>query len=147
MFGIIKKMIIVLLSSIVNASSHRKCTSLSNQKCEIHPTLINLHPDEYSKELHYYPFAVKLDKCVGSCNNLNDLSSKVFVPSKTEDLNLSVVNMITEISKLKTLTKCISCECWCIFDGREYNSDQRWNNDKCWYKKTAYIWKRLCLES
>ena len=111
MFGIIKKMIVVLLSSIVNASSHRKCTSLSNQKCEIQPTLINLHPDEYSKELHYYPFAVKLDKCVGSCNNLNDLSSKVFVPSKTEDLNLSVVNMITEISKLKTLTKCISCEC------------------------------------
>ena len=111
MFGIIKKMFIVLLSSIVNASNHRKCISLSNQKCEIQPILINLHPDEYSKELHYYPFAVKLDKCVGSCNNLNDLSSKVFVPNKTEDLNLSVANMITEISKLKTLTKCIPCEC------------------------------------
>ena len=48
------------------------CISLSNQKCEILPTLINLHPNEYSQvysqELHYYPFAVKLDKCVGSCN-------------------------------------------------------------------------------
>ena len=30
-----------------------------------------------SQEFHYYPFAVKLDKCVGCCNNLNDLSDKV----------------------------------------------------------------------
>ena len=37
----------------------------------------------------------KLDKCVGSCNALNDLSDKVCVPNKTEDLNLSVFNMIT----------------------------------------------------
>ena len=62
------------------------------------PTLINLHPNEYSQERHYYPFAVKLDRCVGSCNTLNDLSNKLCDPSKTEDLNLSVFNMITEIN-------------------------------------------------
>ena len=28
---------------------------LSNPKCMIQPTLINLHPNEYSRELHYYP--------------------------------------------------------------------------------------------
>ena len=52
MFGIIKKMFIVLLTSIVNASNHTKCVSLSNQKCKIQPTLINLHPNEYNQELH-----------------------------------------------------------------------------------------------
>ena len=31
-------------------------------------------------------------------NTLNDLSSKVFVPSKTEDLILSVFNMIAGIN-------------------------------------------------
>ena len=41
------------------------------------PTLINLHPNEYNKEFHYYPFSVKLDRCVGSCNIINDLSKKV----------------------------------------------------------------------
>ena len=61
-------------------------------------TLINLHPNEYSQESHYYPFAVKLDRYVGSCNTLNDLSNKVCFPSKTEDLNLSVFNMITGIN-------------------------------------------------
>ena len=46
MLGIIKKMFIVLLSSITNASNHTKYISLSNQKCMIQPTLINLHPNE-----------------------------------------------------------------------------------------------------
>ena len=33
-------MFIVLLSSIAYASNHKKCVLLSNQKCEIQPTLI-----------------------------------------------------------------------------------------------------------
>ena len=95
MYRLIKKIFMGLLISIINAYNHTKCVSLSNQKCMIQPTLISLHPNEYSQEFHYYPFVVKLDKCVGSCNTLNDLSNKVCVPNKTEDLNLSVFNMIT----------------------------------------------------
>ena len=71
-------------------------------------TLINLHPNKYSHEFHYYPFAVKLDRCVGSCNTVNDLCNKVCVPNKTENLNLSVFNMITGINESKILTKHIS---------------------------------------
>ena len=97
-------MFIVLLIGIVNASHHIKSIFLRNQKCEIQPYLTNLHPNEYSQELHYYPCAVKLDRCAGSCNTLNDLSNKVFVPNKTEDLNLGVFNMITGINESKTLT-------------------------------------------
>ena len=32
--------------------------------------------------------------------------------------------MITKINEPKTLTKHISCECKCNFDGRKYNSNQ-----------------------
>ena len=60
--------------------------------------LINLDPNEYSQELHYYPFTAKLGRCNGSCNTLNDLSNKVCVPNKTEDLNLNLFNMITRIN-------------------------------------------------
>ena len=111
-------MFIVLSASIVNASNHKKCVSLSNQKCEIQPTLIHLHSNEYSQEFHYYPFSVKLDRYVGSCKFLNDLCNKVCIPNKTEDLNLSVFNMITGINESKPLTKHISCECKCKFDGK-----------------------------
>ena len=63
------------------------------------PTIINIHPNGYSQEFHYHPFAVKLDRCFGSCNTLNDLSKTVCVPNKTEDSNLSVFNMITGINE------------------------------------------------
>ena len=39
--------------------------------------------------------------------------------------------MITGINESKTLTKHISCQCKCKFDGRKCNSNQWWNNDKC----------------
>ena len=118
---------------------------LSNQKCMIQPTHINLHPNEYSQEFHYYPLPVKLDRCVGSFNTLN-LSNKVCVTNKTEDLHLSMFNMITGINEWKTLTKHISCKCKCKFDGRKCNSDQWWNNIKhqCEGKKhhvkKNYVW-------
>ena len=54
MFGIMKKMFIVLISNIVYGSNHTKCLLLSNQKCMIQPTLINLHPNEYSQDLKTY---------------------------------------------------------------------------------------------
>ena len=123
MFRLIKKIFIGLLTGLVNGFNHTKCISLSNQKCMIQPTLINLHPNEYSQEFHYYLFSVKLDRCVGSRNTLNDLSNKVCVPNKIEDLNLSVSNMITGINESKTLTKDTSCEYKCRFDGRKCNSD------------------------
>ena len=90
----------MLITSIVSVSNHTKCVLLSNQKCMTQPTLINLHLNEYSQELHYYPFAVNLDRCVGSCNTLDDLPSRICVPNETEDLNLHVFNMITRIKNI-----------------------------------------------
>ena len=116
-----------LLINIVNTSNHINSVSLSNQRCMIQPILINLHPNEYSQKFHYYPFSVKLDRYVDSCNTLNDLSNKVCIPNKTEGLNLSVFNMITGINESKTL----SCKDKCKFDGRKCNSSQRWNNNEC----------------
>ena len=76
-------------------------------------TLINLHPNEYSQELHDYPFAVTLDRCAGSCNTIDHRSSRVCVPNKAEALNLHIFSMITGINESKTLTKHISCKCVC----------------------------------
>ena len=45
MFGLIEKMFIGLLTGLVNGSTHTKWVLLSNQKCMIQPTLINLHPN------------------------------------------------------------------------------------------------------
>ena len=78
----LKKMFIELLTGLVNGSNHTKCILLSSQKCMIQPSLNNVDPNKYSQEFHYYPFAVKLNRYVGSYNNLNNLSNKVCVPIK-----------------------------------------------------------------
>ena len=89
---------------------------------------------------------VKLDKCVGSCNTLNDLSNKVCVTNKTEDLNIHVFNMITGKNESKILTKYISCKCKCIFDGGIQIKSGRMINVNV-SAKTSYMGKRLFLES
>ena len=130
MFGIIKQKHFLSLYSIVNVPDQAKCVLLCNKKCKTQPALINSHSNKYSQKCHFYPFAIKLDRCVESCNTLNDLSNKVCVPNKTEDLNLSVFNMITRKNKSKTSTKRISCQGKCKFDKTKYNSNHWWNSDK-----------------
>ena len=68
-------------------------------------TLVNLHTNEYIEGFWYYPFAVKLDRCAGSFNTLNYLSSKVHVPNKIEDLGLIKFNIVKGINESKILAK------------------------------------------
>ena len=123
-FGLIKTMFIRLLNSKASISNQAKCVSLNIQKCMTQTTLINLHLNEYNQELHYYPFAVNLDRCAGSCNTLNEVSNKVSVPSEKEDLNLHVSVKITGINKSRTLTKQLSYKCKWKFDDRKSNFNQ-----------------------
>ena len=131
MFRFIKKIFIRLLTSIYNASNHTKCVCLSNQKYNTQPIIINLHPNEYTQGLPYYVFAVNLDNCVGRCDTRNDLFNKVCLLNTTEDLNLSIFNMITEINESETLTKHISYKCKRKFDAKKLNSSQNQNDNKC----------------
>ena len=46
----------------------------------VRPTLIDLNP----VEPNYYPFIIRLDVCNGSCNVADDLSTNIYVSSKTK---------------------------------------------------------------
>ena len=97
----------------------------------IQSTLINIHSNEQGQEFHYCAFAVTLDKCVGSCNTLNGISNKVCVPNKTEDLNLSMFNMIKGINESKILAKYILyADVNVDLMRKKCNSDEWCNNDK-----------------
>ena len=55
---------------------------------------------------------ISLDKCHGSCNDyVDNISANARVPSKTKDVNVKGVNMITRINEAKTLIKYLSCDC------------------------------------
>ena len=88
------------------------------------------------------------DRCVGSCNSLNDLSNRLCVPNKTKDLNRSVFHMITGINESKTLIKYMSCECKCKTQNEvqsksgitvNVSASMKINEKRCVCKK-YYIW-------
>ena len=104
----------------------------------VRPTLIGLNP----VELKYYPFAISLDKCTGSCNvlfpkiPLNVLNIK-------NALNVEAFNMITNKNEAKTMTKHISCDCKCKCNSTTYNSNQKWNNKTCQFECKNYRTRKI----
>ena len=49
---------------------------INNQECKIKPQILNI----YSDNPLFYPFSVKVNKCSGSCNNINNPYAKSCVP-------------------------------------------------------------------
>ena len=68
---------------------------------------------------------VKLDRCVGNWNTLNDLSRKVMCSKQNKRFKSKVIKGFKVRNESKILIKYISCECKCKFDGRKCNSNQK----------------------
>ena len=84
-----------------------KCVFLNYKPCITRPALTDLSP----VELNCYPFIITLDKCNGSFNAVDDLSTKISVSSETKAMNVKVFNMKIRVNKAKTLVKHISSNC------------------------------------
>ena len=82
-------------SGVVKFSDHTKYISLKTESCLARTVLTDINLNEF----HYYSCMTSLDRCNGSCNTLDALSSKVQVSNKREDVNLNVFHMITGINE------------------------------------------------
>ena len=74
---------------------------------------------------------IGLDKCNGSCNSVDNLSRKICVPNKTKNINVRVLNMITNKNEAKAMIKHISCSFKCKLNSATCNSNRKWNNEIC----------------
>ena len=63
---------------------------MKNQECKIRPEIININ----SNSPIFYPFSIKINKCSGSCNNINNPYAKICVPDVIKDLNVKVINLM-----------------------------------------------------
>ena len=61
-----------------------KCYSLDNQECKIRPEIINVN----NKEPIFYPCKIKMNRCVGSCNTVDDPYSKTCFANDIENIGL-----------------------------------------------------------
>ena len=93
MFIIIKKTFYIAslcLSSLVSATL-LSCISLKNQECKVRPKIADIN----SNNPIFYPFSIKINKCSGNCNNINNPYAKICVPDTVKDLNVRVFNLMS----------------------------------------------------
>ena len=50
-----------------------KCVSMNNQEFKLKPEIININSNEPS----FYHYSININKCSGSCNNINDPYAKL----------------------------------------------------------------------
>ena len=74
------------------------CISMNNQECKVRLEIINVNNDE----LVFYLSSIKLSKCSGSCNNINDPYAKMCVPDVVKNLNVKVFNLMSRTNEDKT---------------------------------------------
>ena len=103
-----------------------KCVSVINQKCMSRHKIINLNADE----LVFYPLSIKVNKCGGDFNNINDLIAKLCVPI-VKDMNIKVFNLLARINETRKIVWHETCKCVCRLMSAICNDRQEWNENKC----------------
>ena len=63
---------------------------MKNQEWKVRPQVINININNPIS----YPFSIKINKCSGSCNNINNPYAKICVPDVIKDLNVKVFNLM-----------------------------------------------------
>ena len=61
-----------------------ECISMKNQECKVRPEIVDIN----SNNPIFYPFSIKVNKCIGNCNNINDPCARICVPDTVKDLML-----------------------------------------------------------
>ena len=68
-----------------------KSVLMNNQKCKIKPGIIDINSNEHL----LYSYSIQVNKCIGSCNNINDLYLSKFVLDVVKNINIKVFNSMS----------------------------------------------------
>ena len=105
--------VINLLISLFSITKTKalECVSVVNQKCMARPKIIDVNKIEPV----FYPLSIKINKCSGNCNNINDHMAKLCVPDIVKDMNIKIFNMLARINETRKIKWHKSCKCICRF--------------------------------
>ena len=129
----------VLSATPLNVNS-LECGSKKNQKCRTRSEIINVNTDEPV----FYPYSVRISRCKGSCNNLNNPFTKLCVPDIIKNINLKVFNFMSRINETRHIIWHKTCKCICRLTASICYSRRRWNDDKCRCECKELIDKGIC---
>ena len=69
----------------------------------------------------FYPFSIKVNKCSGSCNNINIPYTKLCVPDTVKDINVKVFNLMSWSNQTKNIEWHKTCKCKYRSNGMKIN--------------------------
>ena len=96
-FRLIKKVFFLGLTILSNFTNALDCISMKNQECKVRPEIININ----SNNPMFYPFSIKVNKCSGNCNDINDTYAKICVPDIVKKLNVRIFNLLTRTNETR----------------------------------------------
>ena len=143
MFGFIKKVFFVAMTffnlNLSNVNS-LEYVSMNNQECRTRTKIININ----NNEPVFYPFSINVNKCSGSCNNINDPYANLCVPDVVKNINVKVFNLMSWSNQTKHIEWHKTCKCKCRSNSSVCNNKQRWNEDKCKCECRELVDKKRC---
>ena len=79
----------------------------------------------------FCPYSIKVNKCSGSCNNINDPYAKLCVPNVVKNINVKILNLMSRINETRQIIWHETCKCIYRLTASVSNNNQRWNENKC----------------
>ena len=113
---------------------------MKNQECKTRPQIIDIN----SNNPIFYPFTIKINKCSGNCNNINNPYAKICVPEVIKDLNVKVFNLMSGTNETRLINWHEKCKSKCRLDAIIRNNKQGWNKNKCRSECKELIDKGIC---
>ena len=113
---------------------------MKNQECKTRPQIFNIN----SNNPIFYPLSIKINKCSGNCNNINNSYAKICVPDIKKKLNVNVFNLISRSNETKFIEWHKKCKCICRLSAIVCNNKQNWNKNKCRCKCKKLVDKGIC---
>ena len=120
-FKLIKKVFflgLTILSNFTNALDRR---SMKNRECKVRTEIISIN----NKNPMFYPFSIKVNKCNGNCNNINDPYARICVPDIVKNLNVKVFNLMSRTNETRHIKWNKKCKCICRLDEFICNNKQK----------------------
>ena len=122
MLAFIKKIFYVgsLFISRLVITTSLNCISMKSEESKIRPKIINVN----SNNPIFYPFSIKINKCSGNCNNINNPYAKICVPDIVKNLNVKIFNLMSRSNETRFIEWHKKCKCKCRLNAIVCNNKQ-----------------------
>ena len=109
------------------------------EECKSGTEITNLNTNEPM----FSHYRIKINRCKGSCNTINDPYAKICVPDQIKTQMSKIFNLMSRTNETRHIKLHKTCKCKFRLDTSICNNKQRWNDNKCRCDKSCDIGEYL----